>query len=131
MSDVTYEKISVANVNDLKLDDEIFYLDAKTGLYVAIRYKYGELLDEKVKMDRAKADELVKAKEQDKMRQSNYDATGPIGAPQALAFVLAQPLQDKKYQYKLAFFKLYKKKKLILSLTLTHHDIIWKTVLPA
>lgn len=110
MSDVTYEEITVANVNDLKLDDEIFYLDAKTGLYVAIEYNYGELLDDKVKMDRAKADELVKAKEQDKMRQSNYDATGPIGAPQALAFVLAQPLQDKKYQYKLAFFKLYKKK---------------------
>jgi hypothetical protein len=117
MSNVPYEKITVANVSDLKPDDEIFSLNSGTGVYEKVKYesaigsKYSEILEEKAKIDRVKADELGKAKEQDKTRQSNYDATGPIGAPQAVAFVLAQPLPNNpnKYQYNLTFFKLYKK----------------------
>ena len=114
MSDVMYEKITVANVSELKSDDEIYSFNTGTNAYEKVKYesasgsKYGEILEEKAKIDRVKADELVKAKEQDKTRQSNYNDTGPIGAPQAVAFVLAEQVND-KYQYKLAFFKLYKK----------------------
>ena len=113
MSDVMYEKITVANVSELKSDDEIFSFNTGTNAYEKVKYesaigsKYGEILEEKAKMDRAKADELGEAKEQDKTKQSNYDTSGPSGAPQAVAFVLAN--NPNNYQYKLAFFKLYKK----------------------
>ena len=114
MSDVMYEKITVANVSELKSDDEIYSFNTGTNAYEKVKYesasgsKYGEILEEKAKIDRVKADELVKAKAQDSMNQSQYDNNGPIGAPQAVAFVLAEQVND-KYQYKLAFFKLYKK----------------------